>query len=225
MMAFVLLNGRHIDDANARYNLYMLYQGQTGRVELAKFQNLCAAVGVPSDVATTVFAGLAQSWSTLQSLSGGNAPQDTANSVILPTEVDQLTWYGIDPAVVRQLQPYVVFIPAPTKVNVNTASAEVLMAALPGINRGGAQAVIARRAQKPFSTITDAETVAGYQPPPAVNGQTPPAPNIDVKSDWFVVYGQLRYEQNVLRERSLVHRIGISQVNVVRRVRLAPEAS
>ena len=213
-----------ITDANSRYNLFMLYGAQqAGRLELINFQNLCAAIGLPSGVAEAIYAGLGQSWSTTQALDDDSSQKDSTNSLLLPTDVSQLAWYGVDPAAIRQLEPFVTIIPAVTKVNVNTASAEVLMAAIPGINRGGAQAIIQQRAQKPFTDANAALTAANYQPPPAVNGQPPVQPNIDVKSDYFEVYGQLRYEQHVLRERTLVHRVGMQQVDVLRRERLPPD--
>ena len=214
-----------ITDANSRYNLFMLYgAGQPGRRELTNFQNLCTAVGLPAGVADTIYAGLGQSWSTAQSLDDDSTQKDSSGSLLLPTSVSQLVWYGVDPAAVRQLEPFVTIIPAVTRVNVNTASAEVLMAAIPGINRGGAQAIIQQRAQKPFTDTTAALQAANYLAPAAVPGQPPPAaPNVDVKSDYFEVYGQLRYEQHVLRERTLVHRVGMQQVDVMRRERLPPD--
>jgi general secretion pathway protein K len=212
-----------ISDANARYNLFRLYGVQSGRLELQNFQNLCAAIGIQSGVADAIYAGLGQSWSTTQNLDDDVTQKDTSNSVLMPTEVSQLAWYGVDPAAIKQLEPFVTIIPTDTKVNVNTASAEVLMAAIPGINRGGAQAIIQQRAQKPFTDAQSALTAANYQAPPPVNGQTAPPPAIDVKSDYFEVYGQLRYEQHVLRERTLVHRLGMQQVDVLRRERLPPD--
>jgi general secretion pathway protein K len=212
-----------ITDANARYNLFQLYGVQNGRAELANLQNLCAAIGIAPGVAEMIFAGLGQSWSTLQTLDEGSTQKDPTNSVLMPTQVSQLAWYGVDPAALRQLEPFVIIIPAATRVNVNTASAEVLMAAIPGINRAGAQAIIQQRAQKPFTQVGDALKAANYIPPQMPAGQQPPQPNIDVKSDYFEVYGQLRYEQHVLRERTLVHRMGMQQVDVLRRERLPPD--
>ena len=213
-----------ITDANSRYNLFMLYGAQQpGRTELMNFQNLCAAVGLPTGVAEQIYAGLGQSWSTTQALDDDSSQKDTNGTILMPTDVSQLVWYGVDPKLVQQLAPFVTMIPAVTKVNVNTASAEVLMAAIPGINRGGAQAIIQQRAQKPFTDTAAALAAANYQAPPPINNVQPPAPNVDVKSDYFEVYGQLRYEQHVLRERTLVHRVGMQEVEVLRRERLPPD--
>jgi len=210
-----------ITDANARYNLFQLYGAQgTSRLELQNFENLCSAVGVPVTVADTIYAGLGQSWSTTQSLDNDPSQKDANNTMLLPTDVEQLAWYGVDPKQLKLLEPYIIIIPAKTNVNVNTAPPEVLMAAM-GINRGGAQAIVLQRAQKPFTSIDDAKK-AGNVPPPANPASAVPL-NIDVKSDYFEVYGQLRYEQHVLRERTLVHRVGMQQVDVLRRERLPPD--
>jgi len=45
--------------------------------------------------------------------------------------------------------------------------------------------------------------------------------NINWQSSYFEVTGQLRYEQHVIRERTLVQRQGLN-TNVIRRVRLSP---
>lgn len=213
-----------ITDANARYNLFLLYgvgAPNAGRLELQNFENLCSAVGVPVTVADTIYAGLGQSWSTTESLDNDPSQKDANNTMLLPTDVEQLAWYGVDPKQLKLLEPYIVIIPAKTSVNVNTAPPEVLMAAIPGINRGGAQAIVLQRAQKPFTNSQDALKAANYAAPSASGSA--PAPNIDVKSDYFEVYGQLRYEQHVLRERTLVHRSGMQQVDVLRRERLPPD--
>ena len=49
---------------------------------------------------------------------------------------------------------------------------------------------------------------------------------MDVKSSYFEIYGQLRYEQHVIRERSVVYRKDqFTPVQVLRRERIPPDAT
>ena len=118
-----------------------------------------------------------------------------------------------------------------SKINANTAPAEVLMAALPGINRGQAQQIIQRRQAKPLTSdhdifaAIDASNAAGWK-----NPQPSPSPQtllVDVKSFHFEIFGQLRYEQHMIRERSVVFRSAnpFDPIKVLRRERLPPNAT
>ncbi len=213
-----------ITDANSRYNLAALYQ-PAGKVDKG-FLALCEALNVPQEAALKISSGIAQSYSTKTALEDNTdaMKKDDSNSVLLPQRVSDLAWYGVDPAIVKQLEPYVVFLPVATPVNVNTAAAEVLMAGVPGLTRADAQVLIQKRQQGPFTQMADfTKLLPTALTLPQGNPPTAPKYNVDVKSDYFEVYGQLRYEQNVLRERTLVHRPGMQQVDVIRRERLPPD--
>jgi general secretion pathway protein K len=219
-----------ITDAQSKYNLYNLVNdGESKTNEIVRLQILCTAVGVSPGVATTIAAGLRGSWSAQQATKAAGDQRDTTNAVLMPIEVDNLAWYGIDPAVVKQLQPFVQLLPASvvTPINVNTAPAEVLMAALPGISRAQAQQIILRRQASPVTSLANLWAALNL---PNAKGWEPADPGpknqVDWKSLYFEVYGQLRYEQHVIRERSVVYRKDqFSPVQVLRRERLPPDAT
>jgi general secretion pathway protein K len=152
----------------------------------------------------------------------------------MPVQLDDLAWYGIDAKSLKLLQPFVQLLPPGagvaqptlTNINANTAPAEVLMAALPGISRARAQQIILARQTHPFSKLADVWGSLGL----ANTGYTPPQgdpPNqVDVKSFHFEIYGQLRLEQHVVRERSVVWRQNqFAPIQVLRRERLPPDAT
>jgi general secretion pathway protein K len=141
---------------------------------------------------------------------------------------------GIDPAIVRQLKPFVQILPPPpsgngnlappmTLINANTAPAEVLMAALPGITLPQAQQIVLARRVAPFKVEGDVLKAFGglnYHAPPG------PAPQFAVASSHFEIYGQLRYEQSLIRVRSVVYRPNqFSPIQVLRRERIPPDAT
>jgi general secretion pathway protein K len=231
----VYLSGQ-ITDAQSKYNLYNLVvppiAGQAGNGEAARFDRLCASVGAAADACARVAAGFAASWAAVQAGTGGgaassaSAPQAAADpqAVLMPRDVDDLAWYGIDAQTARQLGPYVELIPPAASasvglipINVNTASAQVLAIASSALNLGLAQALVQRRQQKPFENTKDVLTFLNL---PASTDLG----SLSVTSQYFEIYGQLRYEQHVLRERSLVERPDNGNMRVLRRVRLPPDA-
>ena len=46
---------------------------------------------------------------------------------LMPRSFTQLTWLGLSPATVAALEPYATLLPRRTPVNINTASAQVLL--------------------------------------------------------------------------------------------------
>ncbi len=81
------------------------------------------------------------------------APASTAP--LWPQQMSQLVWLGLPPASVAALQAHVTLLPGRTPVNLNTASPEVLQAVLPGLSRAAANQLVARRASKPFASLSD----------------------------------------------------------------------
>ena len=216
-----------ITDAEGKYNVYNILLNTASKLdEINRLTIICQAIGVPLSTANTIGSGLRDSWSAQQNTS------QAGTSVLMPIQVEDLAWYGIDPKVLKQLTPFIELLPMPvgsavTTINLNTAPAEVLMAAMPGLSRAQAQQLILARQQHPFSKTSDATTAlglsnaAGWQVP-----QGDPPLQWDVKSFHFEIFGQLRYEQHVIRERSVVFRPGPNQaLQVLRRERLAPDAT
>lgn len=221
-----------ITDAESKYNLYNIILDPTKLEEINRLQIICNAIGVSPDIATMIGAGLRDSYSARVNAAQG-AP--AGDSVLMPVRIEDLAWYGIDPKVLRQLEPFVELLPPvagqpPTMstINANTAPAEVLMAALPGTTRAQAQQIILRRQAKPLASPRDiwaaldssaADEWKNPQPSPS-----PQRNQVDVKSMHFEILGQLRYEQHVIRERSVVYRSAnpFDPIRVLRRERLPP---
>jgi general secretion pathway protein K len=127
----------------------------------------------------------------------------------LPRSIGQLTWLGLDPQTVRGLEPYVVLLPKPTSVNVNTAAREVLVAGIKGLDLATAERLVQVRSRTPFKSLQEVEA--------QIPGLSPlPAQQLGVKSDFFEVSGRLRLGDRVLEQRSLVERRGIEVIALQR---------
>ncbi len=128
-------------------------------------------------------------------------PGLSANAPIRrPSEL--LAVRGDTAALFNRLRPYVSALDAPTAVNVNTASPEVLAAVASGLDRAGALALVAARQQHPFASIADFH--ARLPRPDIVVDDTA----IDVRSSWFEVSIEARQGDSVARARALLQRSG-----------------
>ena len=133
----------------------------------------------------------------------------------------QLVWLGVSADTLQALAPYATLLPVPTPVNLNTASAEVLHAVLPGVEVTRAQQMVAARATAHFKSVNDGFKVAGIGQPP---NPPPDAKDFSVGSRFFTVRGRLRLEDSAVQETSLVERNGVI-VSVVWRELSVPLAS
>jgi general secretion pathway protein K len=199
--------GGFITDAQARINVNNLAAGgpasDAARAELSRLfaqlgipASLVNAVGdwVDADNAITEGGGAEDAYYLAQSVPGlaANAPMRRV--------AELLAVRGADPALVARLRPFVDALDAPTAINVNTAPAEVLSAAIGGLDPAGAASLVANRAARPFGSIAD---FRGRLPRSDLNLDETV---LSVKSDWFVVSIEARQGDTLARGRALLKR-------------------
>jgi general secretion pathway protein K len=186
-----------ISDAQARWNLRKLVdaEGKVAPAQLRVLQRLCEQAGLPSDLADRIAVMLSKAWAPA---TAGAAAGDT----IAPHRVADLAWLGIDADAVRRLEPWVTLLPdANTRVNVNTAPAEVIAAAVEGMSLGSAQRLLQERQRNPLRDIASQPGRAYFPADPQTN-----LDGVGVSSRFFFVQGRLRLGDRVLEERSLIER-------------------
>ena len=189
-----------IADAQARWNLRRLIDGE-GKVVPAQarvLQRLVAQAGLPGDSAERIEQALRKAWAPTASAADGRGSE----AAIAPQRLAELAWLGIDADTLRRLEPWVTLLPASdTRVNVNTAPAEVIAAAVEGMSLGNAQRLVQERQRAPIRDL-NAEPARGYfpiDPQAALDG-------VGVTSRYFIVQGRLRLGDRLLEERSLIER-------------------
>ena len=188
-----------ITDLQARLNVSMLNEtGNASTLWYPAFAKLFSLLGLPEAELTALSENLGRT--------GGLGDADIAVAPIAPQRVAQLARYGLSPAVLKALDPYIALLPRDTKVNINTASALVLAASEPTLSLPDAERLVTARAAKFFASTADAAAVLGA----SVGGSTPLFAKgmHDVKSSYFEIRGRLRLESLTLEERSVVHRTG-----------------
>jgi len=182
-------------DAQARFNLMAMVQG--GRVSdahLAAFRRLLSVLGQPESLADMVLSRLLRS--IPRTLEGNTVPPEELALLRLD---DLRTVPGFDPAVIEALRPFVVVLPEPTLVNVNTAPAEVLAALVPTLELGGARRFVARRERTYFRNLEEAARQIDGQP-------VLPANLLSVGSRFFVVRGMVRFDRVETTSETLIAR-------------------
>jgi general secretion pathway protein K len=199
----VFLSGQIID-AQARLNINKLV-ANPGTIHKPTFDAL-ARLYEQLDLNPAELTAFAENMRFASDRSADNRSDFMAP--LLPQRLDQLTWLGLSDASLQRLKPYVVLLPPEAKVNVNTASAEVLAASSPGLDLATAQRIVSRRDSAHFKTLSD---LTASFPDTGINDN-----DHSVNSRFFEVRGRLRLEQRVVEEHSLVQRDGIDVKTVWR---------
>ena len=192
-----------IVDAQARLNIRNLVSNnQINSVALRQFQRLFERLGLPGAELTVL---------SQQALAALRTEGKAANAPLLPRTYKELAWWGLSPSTLTHLEPYVVLLPQESKVNVNTASATVIWAAVEGMDFATAQQIAQLRLNKAFES--SAELQQRFSSNTALNNANAV---LDVKSVYFEVWARLRFDDLVVQEKSLVYRQGLNVTTVVR---------
>lgn len=190
-----LLNNLRIPSANSLTNATVSYLLTARRAQTAV---------VPTSGSTTTTPG-----STTTTTSGANAAsgQSSSGPHMMPlTQLDDLLAIpGFTEEILLKLKDFVIVLPfSDSKINVNTASAEVLSAVIPGLGLSDAATLVASRERAYFKDAADFSNRL-----PATNAaRATSAVPLDVKTEYFLVNGKVKLNNAVLEIQSLVQRRG-----------------
>ncbi len=203
----VFLSGQ-ITDAQSRINLTNWFEAGDGKVSAKMNEPMqLALVRLFNvlDLPRAELERLAAAWrvaaqsARLSNPAMGQASQGTASGAsLLPQQISQLQWLGLSADTVQRLSPYVTILPEVAPVNLNTASAEVIYATVPGLDLAAAQQFVQQRTRSHFSNLTDASKALG--------GKTLEARWHTVGTRFFEVWGRLRMEDRTQEETALILR-------------------
>jgi len=198
--------GGEIRDRSGLFNLNNLVpDGKADPIALAQFGRLLATLGVaPADagrLAQAVVDWIGRSTTGeekngIASSDAGDAPG--ANGSLLDAAELRLA-AGFDEALVHRLAPFVTALPAPSRINVNTAPAEVLAAVVTDLELNDARILVAERERAWFRDLAD---FSARLPP----GAQPPETGLDVRSRHFAVIGRSGFGSAVVRMEVLLER-------------------
>lgn len=208
----VYLSGQ-ITDAQSRMNVMnLLEDGRVSPEALARFAKLFQRLDLPVAQLPVLATRLQQA--VASSSPAAKSSVSAADAPLMPQQTSQLTWLGLSQDTLAVLTPYITLLPVPTPVNLNTASAPVLEAMVPGMDAAGARQWVGLRERGHWATLEAARLALG----PA--GQGIDAKLHSVSSQFFEMRGRMRIDQVVQEEQALVQRDG-GQVRMLWRVRSA----
>ncbi|MDI9336770.1 MAG: type II secretion system protein GspK, partial [Gammaproteobacteria bacterium] len=200
----VFLSG-HITDAQSKFNLTNLLtpQGDIVPSESKKLEKLFTSKGLSQGRSQNLVLNWQKS----------RGPPSKESPLLPVYHTKQLTWLGLSPAELTLLSPYLVILPEPTPLNVNTALAEVLYASLSNLAWPQALALTQPNRIRSWKNLGEVEKDLNLA------SGTLDGTQFSVKSNFFEINGALKYLQNTLGIGLLVQRLGNSQVIPIVRTR------
>ncbi len=200
-----------IRDMQSRLNWRNLVTGDGAQAQISgadqqAFTRLFSLLGLPTAELNTVAERLLATVT--------NSPDAVPPPALLPTRFDQLAWLGLSTRTLAVLAQHTTWLPERTPLNINTATAQALYASASGLDMAQAQSWVEQRSRQHANTLSDAQATW----PASVQPLTPD--HHSTTSRYFEVLGQLRLDDTLVRETSLLVRNGI-QVRAVWRQRQA----
>ena len=185
----------HIVDATSRLNLRnLLNQGKPDPLYVKIYGRLLQNLHLDAALA----AHTASAFAASAALPQGGAPASVATLTFERLD-DLLAIDGYTPDIIAKLHDFAMVLPIATRVNVNTAPAEVIAALAENFSVAQANALVSARKTRPFFRSTDFLN--------AFNGQTKPDVNTyDVNSNYFLVLSRVRLDRAALDAEALIHR-------------------
>ena len=189
-----------ITDAQGLFNLGNLAIDEPGRGARAGFERLAANLALPADAVPRI-----ANWIASRQYLAASA----GHGAFVPLVAGELAGIpGLAPPTLVALAPYVVALPPKTPLNVNTAPAALLAAALQGLDRDEADALVESRRTRPFTSIEDFRS---RLPPGATAGDLD---RYAVGSEYFLVAVTAR-EGDTIADASALLRTHAGSVTIV----------
>lgn len=190
-----------IRDLQGGFNINWLANPEDQHARQA-FRRLAASLGVPLSAAQAFEAYLQSGGpvTTGQYLQAGQPVRPAGGPVLMAAQLRGLP--GVSVRASERLMPFLAALPGDAGLNLNSASAEVIAALLPGTSP---EAVLAARARDPFTTPAAFFSAAGV-----VFGDGG-VPEIEetryrVGTDWFEASIAVRFEGRILRRTTVIER-------------------
>jgi len=193
-----------IEDAQSRLNLRNLV-GDDGEIvarELETLTRLCELLGVPPVSAELIALRMKDAFVPTASGDGQEAKDSGVRPLPPILGADIAAIPGLEPEAAARLAPYLVVLDSnKTRINVNTAAAEVIAAQV-GISVARARALVGQRER--ISHFVDVGNFRNYLGD--VGGADAGDAGIATTSSYFFVRGQIRLARADIRMEALVRR-------------------
>jgi general secretion pathway protein K len=141
-----------------------------------------------------------------------NLPQSTGPQPMGMLRVeDLLAISGFTPQAIERLRDFVIVLPEKTPLNVNTAPAELLAAAVDKLSLGDAAALVNVRRRTPFVSRQNFEDQSQL----AQNGALKASIDVAARSNYFLALSKVKLDRATLDTLSLLRRGQRGETSVV----------
>lgn len=187
-IATVTLRGQ-LTDAQSQFNLSNLWDKDFKNINtpgVQEYGRLLDSLGLDKNMAQQTAQGVLQADMPINDLEG---------LLRLPS----YNYVTLD-----QLRPFVTILPTLTTVNVNSASPEVLMAAIPGLTRSAASNFVQQRSVTPIKSLDELTGLLNKLG--ASQGVTVDASLIDVRSQYWMAHSEINLGRGIFVGYALIQR-------------------
>jgi general secretion pathway protein K len=215
-----------IVDEQAKFNLNNLVRGDApSPADVVVLQRLLGLVGLPESLADAIVDWIDPDDAVTQPAGaedldylGREPAYRAANRAI--ADVGELAQVrGMTPEALARLAPHVTALPDETPVNVNTASATVLLALVPSLSPADAARIVEARGRTPFR---ESGEFLRALPQAAAPGPAVGTGSIDVKSRYFTAEATVRVGRVAAGYRALIERGERRRAVIVGLTQIAP---
>lgn len=212
------MSGR-IEDLQARFNLNNLVQnGKPNKLYVERFQQLLRNIELSEDMATIII-----DWLDSNEQIGFSGAEDneylnsspayrTANQSMNDLS-ELLLLKGVNFESYEKLRPFVCVLKSETKINVNTASAEVLSSIIKDISIEDAKSLIEDRNKEAYKKIED------FLEHPLLKQKEVKKEGLAVSSQYFQLNSTAQIERITVEYTSIINRISSNDIMILKRSR------
>ncbi|MBT8141161.1 MAG: type II secretion system minor pseudopilin GspK [Gammaproteobacteria bacterium] len=194
-------------DLQSRFNLNNLISkdGKINRDSVAQFKRLLRSLEIDENYAVSIadwidsdnypeFPGGAED----SSYSSLPVPYLTANQYI--TDISELmNIKDMNKSVYQQLKPFVAALPVETSININTASAEVLVSINQQISTSDIDSIISSRESSPFESVDEFYRMLNLDKPDNSDA-------LDIQSEYFLTEVEVLLHDKIYRRHIYLFR-------------------
>ncbi len=185
-----------IIDAQSSFNLRRLAsRGEIDSNAVAIFSHLLKNLRLPPKLASTTASALAKYQKHQE-----QEKKMISGQVGFNTLEDLLSLPGFSYNTIKTIEDYTIFLPRKTKVNVNTAPLPVIAAEF-GITYSDARNILAIRDNSVFLSAAD------FKSRTSELGIQVQSRNVTVRTDFFVILGQVSINRSLIRKKCLIERL------------------
>ena len=196
-----------IADEQAKFNVNNLVRGAApSPADVAVLQRLLGLVGLPATLADAIVDWIDPDDTVTQGAGAedldylAREPAYRAPNRALADVGELARVKGMTPEALARLAPHLTALPDETPVNVNTASATVLLAMVPALSAAEAARVVEERGRAPFRGLEDFQRAL----PPAASARIDGP--LDIKSRYFSAEATVRVGRVTAGYRALIER-------------------